>query len=71
MNSVGHNASMIAVAPLQTRDRGTWETLFAGYNAFYNRTWPAERYEGGLASIPARGSGSTLSADGWTAAWRA
>jgi GNAT superfamily N-acetyltransferase len=36
---------MISVAPLQPDDRGTWETLFAGYNAFYNRTWPPGRYE--------------------------
>src|SRR3569833_2119877 len=45
MAGVGHNAWMSDVAPLQSRDRGTWETLFAGHNAFSNRTWPAERYE--------------------------
>ena len=36
---------MITVAPLQPADRETWETLFTGYNAFYDRTWPADRYE--------------------------
>jgi GNAT superfamily N-acetyltransferase len=36
---------MITVTPLQPEDRVTWEALFAGYNAFYGRTWPAERYE--------------------------
>lgn len=36
---------MINVAPLTAEDRPTWEALFAGYNAFYGRTWPAERYE--------------------------
>jgi GNAT superfamily N-acetyltransferase len=37
---------MITVAPLLPEDRTTWEALFAGYNAFYGRTWPPERYEG-------------------------
>jgi GNAT superfamily N-acetyltransferase len=36
---------MITVAPLLPEDRATWEALFAGYNAFYDRTWPPERYE--------------------------
>jgi GNAT superfamily N-acetyltransferase len=36
---------MITTAPLQPSDRETWQTLFTGYNAFYDRTWPAERYE--------------------------
>jgi GNAT superfamily N-acetyltransferase len=33
------------VAPLGAEDRAAWEELFAGYNAFYERTWPAERYD--------------------------
>ncbi|MEU7874472.1 GNAT family N-acetyltransferase [Dactylosporangium sp. NPDC049140] len=26
-------------------DRAAWQELFAGYNAFYGREWPPERYE--------------------------
>ncbi|MFC6022562.1 GNAT family N-acetyltransferase [Plantactinospora solaniradicis] len=37
---------MISVTPLGQDDRATWERLFAGYNAFYGRTWPAPRYDG-------------------------
>lgn len=36
---------MISVAPLSAEDRAVWEELFAGYNAFYGRTWPADFYE--------------------------
>ncbi len=36
---------MIGVAPLSADDRTGWEELFAGYNAFYGRTWPADLYE--------------------------
>jgi len=35
---------MIVVGPLLAEDRAAWEELFAGYNAFYGRTWPAELY---------------------------
>jgi hypothetical protein len=37
--------ALIAVAPLGEEDRPAWEELFVGYNAFYERTWPAERYD--------------------------
>ncbi|MGK5520998.1 GNAT family N-acetyltransferase [Micromonospora sp. URMC 107] len=30
---------------LQSDDRHGWEELFCGYNAFYGRTWPADRYD--------------------------
>lgn len=36
---------MTSVAPLTADDRAAWEELFAGYNAFYGRTWPVERYD--------------------------
>ncbi|WP_433345309.1 GNAT family N-acetyltransferase [Micromonospora sp. CA-111912] len=36
---------MISVTTLQSDDRPVWEQLFCGYNAFYGRTWPAERYD--------------------------
>jgi GNAT superfamily N-acetyltransferase len=36
---------MITVTALRPDDRSAWEELFCGYNAFYGRTWPAERYE--------------------------
>jgi GNAT superfamily N-acetyltransferase len=35
---------VIAVTALQPDDRPTWEDLFRGYNAFYERSWPAGRY---------------------------
>ncbi|GAA4673192.1 GNAT family N-acetyltransferase [Phytohabitans rumicis] len=38
-------APIISVGPLQPGDRAGWEDLFGGYNAFYGRTWPADRYE--------------------------
>jgi GNAT superfamily N-acetyltransferase len=36
---------MINVIGLRPDDRPAWEELFCGYNAFYGRTWPTERYE--------------------------
>jgi GNAT superfamily N-acetyltransferase len=36
---------MISVTELHPDDRRAWEVLFRGYNAFYERTWPDERYE--------------------------
>ncbi|MEW2378125.1 GNAT family N-acetyltransferase [Micromonospora sp. NPDC047812] len=36
---------MVSVSPLQSDDRPGWEELFCGYNAFYGRTWPADRYD--------------------------
>lgn len=36
---------MISVAALRADDRPAWEELFCGYNAFYGRTWPADRYD--------------------------
>jgi hypothetical protein len=35
---------MISVTGLRSDDRPAWEQLFCGYNAFYGRTWPAQRY---------------------------
>jgi GNAT superfamily N-acetyltransferase len=37
---------MISIGTLETRDRGAWEDLFAGYHAFYGRpNWPQENYD--------------------------
>jgi GNAT superfamily N-acetyltransferase len=36
---------MIIVSVLSPDDRPTWETLFAGYNDFYERTLPPESYD--------------------------
>jgi GNAT superfamily N-acetyltransferase len=36
---------MISVGPLRSDDRPVWDELFAGYNAFYGRTLPAEWYD--------------------------
>ncbi|HEX7744287.1 MAG TPA: hypothetical protein VF462_03350 [Micromonosporaceae bacterium] len=36
---------MVSVTTLQSDDRPGWEELFCGYNAFYGRTWPADRYD--------------------------
>jgi GNAT superfamily N-acetyltransferase len=36
---------MISVTALQSDDRPAWEELFRGYNTFYGRTWPADRYD--------------------------
>jgi GNAT superfamily N-acetyltransferase len=36
---------LISIAPLSAEDRAVWEELFAGYNAFYGRTWPEDFYE--------------------------
>lgn len=35
---------MITVAKLAADDRDAWETLFTGYNTFYERVLPAERF---------------------------
>lgn len=37
-------APMIAVSRLQATDRMMWESLFRGYNAFYERTLPQHMY---------------------------
>jgi GNAT superfamily N-acetyltransferase len=36
---------VISVTELQPDDRPTWEDLFRSYNAFYERAWPADRYD--------------------------
>jgi GNAT superfamily N-acetyltransferase len=36
---------VISVSELQPTDRATWQELFSGYNAFYGRTWPADKYD--------------------------
>lgn len=37
---------MITIAALDPPDRPAWETLFAGYHAFYGRpSWPQENYD--------------------------
>jgi GNAT superfamily N-acetyltransferase len=36
---------VISIAALQPADQPTWTDLFRGYNDFYERTWPATRYE--------------------------
>jgi len=36
---------MISIGKLVPADRGDWEILFTGYNAFYERTLPSERYD--------------------------
>jgi GNAT superfamily N-acetyltransferase len=36
---------MLTVGPLLPEDRATWAALFTGYHAFYDRTWPPERYD--------------------------
>ena len=36
---------MITVSALEPNDRAAWQELFAGYHAFYERTWPAERFD--------------------------
>jgi len=36
---------VITVSTLEPRDRAAWQELFAGYHAFYERTWPAERFD--------------------------
>ena len=37
---------MIAIGPLEPADRDRWQELFEGYNTFYERTLPAETYDG-------------------------
>src|SRR5687768_594660 len=36
---------MITVAKLSAADRAAWETLFTGYNTFYERVLPAARFD--------------------------
>ena len=36
---------MITVAKLGAEDRAAWETLFTGYNTFYERVLPAARFD--------------------------
>ena len=37
---------MLSVDGFRPQDRAEWETLFAGYHAFYGRSfWPQENYE--------------------------
>ncbi|SDN98608.1 GNAT family N-acetyltransferase [Lentzea jiangxiensis] len=36
---------MIAISRLEPADRTGWQQLFEGYNAFYERTLPAETYD--------------------------
>lgn len=38
-------AAVVNVGPLRPDDRQAWAELFEGYNAFYGRTWPVERYD--------------------------
>ncbi|WP_433219946.1 GNAT family N-acetyltransferase [Dactylosporangium sp. CS-047395] len=35
----------IEIGGLEDGDRTAWQELFRGYNAFYGREWPEERYE--------------------------
>ncbi|WP_433061483.1 GNAT family N-acetyltransferase [Dactylosporangium sp. CS-033363] len=35
----------IEIGGLEDGDRPAWQELFRGYNAFYGREWPEERYE--------------------------
>jgi GNAT superfamily N-acetyltransferase len=37
--------TMISVSRLAPEDRPAREQLFSGYDAFYGRAWPAERYD--------------------------
>ena len=36
---------MISIGKLAPEDRAGWETLFSGYNEFYERTLPPEMYD--------------------------
>jgi GNAT superfamily N-acetyltransferase len=36
---------MISIGELTPADRGDWQQLFTGYNAFYERTLPPEMYD--------------------------
>ena len=40
-----YSRPMITVARLDAADRAAWEVLFTGYNTFYERVLPAERFD--------------------------
>ncbi|MET7418221.1 GNAT family N-acetyltransferase [Dactylosporangium sp. NPDC005555] len=42
---------MITIAPLRPEDRAAWEVLFAGYNTFYERVLPADRFDSAWAGF--------------------
>ena len=42
---------MISIGKLAAGDRADWETLFRGYNDFYERTLPSETYERAWAAF--------------------
>ncbi|MGY0232264.1 N-acetyltransferase family protein [Longispora urticae] len=44
---------MITIDRLAPEDRPDWEILFAGYNTFYGRTLPAERFDRAWAEFAA------------------
>src|SRR4051794_26898221 len=46
-------ARVIEIGGLAAGDRAHWQELFAGYNAFYGRVWPDERYERAWAEFRA------------------
>ncbi|GAA1503553.1 GNAT family N-acetyltransferase [Dactylosporangium maewongense] len=44
---------MVTVAPLTTEDRAAWEVLFTGYNTFYERVLPPDRFDAAWAGFQA------------------